>query len=85
MRCYSVFDVKSEIYLPLLTAVSDRDAVRKVAGMAKPGSPLHDFASDFQLMFVGNFDDVTGHFTQVDNPEHVSTLSSILDIKREVV
>lgn len=60
-RMYSIFDVKVEAFNVPFFAPSDGAAVRNFAMASKdPQTVMHSFPHDYELWFVGQFDDTRG-------------------------
>jgi len=76
-RCYSVYDLKAGAFAPPFFVVNDQVAVRVfAAAQTDPSHPMSRFPEDFQLHRIGEFDDETGNFECLAQPEHVVTAHS---------
>ena len=75
---YSVHDKTGEVYGTPFFARNHTDAARDFANSAKPGTPVGDYPDEFELVWVGAFDDETGHLT--DQP--LQALGSATDFIR---
>lgn len=67
---FSVYDNKSETFSQPMICDAHPDnhkevAQRLFAGMFKPGSMLYDFPEDYDLYYIGTFNDITGELDQV--------------------
>lgn len=60
LKVYSIKDTKGSFYEPML-AQNDALAVRNVRGVVNSGKGLlAQYPEDFELWFIGEFDEVTG-------------------------
>jgi hypothetical protein len=63
MKMYCIYDRKGELMNPPFTQANNAMAIRQFQLMAnQPSSPersniIHDYASDFALYYLGEFDD----------------------------
>lgn len=64
---YSIFDRVSGLHNPPFPAANDQSAARAVQdALAKPGNPFSAHAGDYELMFVGAWDEEAGHLGAVE-------------------
>lgn len=60
---YSIFDVVAGVYSAPFFCVSDVVAVRVFRSAMHPESMIVQFPNDYQLHYIGTFDDSTGLIT----------------------
>lgn len=72
-KMYSIRDKKSEIFHKPWHANSHGEAERKFKQVANdPKSDnIHDFPEDFDLYYLGTYNDNTGTMSPLDTPEHI--------------
>lgn len=74
---FSIFDRKANIYLAPFVARSETDAVRQVSASFRDpqmrDTPVGQHPEDFDLRFIGVFDDETGR-VEGESPRNVSSL-----------
>lgn len=76
MKLFSVKDVKSSIFLNPLPARSTPEATRIIAlSASNPESTLAKFPADFELWFIGDFDELSGILTST--PSFVASVNEI--------
>ena len=66
MRMYSLYDSKTEAYIPPFYSKAKGDAIRQITQVINDANSKHDFAKypeDFTLFELGVFDDSTGIIT----------------------
>lgn len=71
-RLYSIRDSKGEIYHTPHPAPTDKAAVRNF-GLVVNDPKTHPgmFPEDFDLYYIGEYDDQTGKIAALDTPHHV--------------
>jgi len=68
-RCYSVRDLKAAAFAPPFFLGRDEVAVRTFSdALADPGHPMAAHPEDYQLFYLGEFNDETGRLTGADAP-----------------
>lgn len=78
MKLYSVFDMKSASYGPLVAYHTDGEAARAVAlVLREKGSAISEFPADFNLTCLGNWEPQTGELTG-DEPRVVCNLQALV-------
>lgn len=84
LNFYAIRDTKALIYYPPFHAANHVFAQRSVSvGAMDPQSNLNRFPADFELRFLGTFDDITGKLTFVE-PEFICTVLSLIPQQKEV-
>jgi len=79
---YAVFDKKLGEYGPNLQCEKNANMMlRNLSDVLKraPQLPLAVHATDFEVMCIGKFDEVTGRFDALVPPVHVANLSSLVE------
>ena len=80
LNLYSVYDEKSEIYLPPFHGRHHNDAIRSFTQTVNsPGTPIGDHPADFNLIWIGKWEDDTGEGEFFDEP---ATLGNGVDFLR---
>jgi len=78
---YAVFDKKLGEYGPNLQCEKNANMMlRNLTDVLKraPQLPLAVHASDFEVMCIGKFDEVTGRFDALIPPVHVANCASLI-------
>lgn len=74
-KMYSVYDVKSGVYGPLMLCLTDGEALRAAADTVnQPNNPNNVIAQhpeDFRLDYIGDFNMATGSIDSVNAPKHL--------------
>lgn len=65
----SVFDKVSQLYSPVMTEVNRESAVRNFKIGAKQNAQISACPQDYELRFLGNFNDETGCVYSQSEPE----------------
>lgn len=83
---YSVYDLKARTYDNPFPHENHETALRAFHQAAKSTDNfLSQYPEDYMLMFVGEFDNQTGRYINVENPVSLGTAASLLgQIKAEV-
>lgn len=78
-QVFAIYDTKALMYnLPFFQR-SQSSAIRTFTDMANdPKSIINRHPQDFVLYYLGTFDDASGEFDQLSNPEHIGAASSFL-------
>jgi len=77
-KVYAIRDKKiGEFAQPYFVKNEDLAKRSLAMAMSQPGTQLHDFAEDFELMELGEWDTEKGKITSYDFPIHVCELQSI--------
>lgn len=76
-RMFTIYDKKAAAYLPPFFMRTNAEAVRAVQSSANdPKSNLGRYPTDFQLIYVGDWDDLTG----VVKPESHQVIAEVNDL-----
>jgi len=81
---YAVFDKKLGEYGPNLQCEKNANMMlRNLTDVLKraPQLPLAVHASDFEVMCIGKFDEVTGRFDALIPPVHVANCASLIPVE----
>lgn len=71
-RVYSVRDGKAEFYFTPFTQKTHGEAERSFGDLAKnPKTSIGQHPEDFDLYYLGEFDDQTGKMELLNTPQHV--------------
>ena len=72
LKMYSIRDAKSEIFNKPWFAITHGEAERNfTAAVNDEKTSLHNHPEDFDLFYVGMYDDNTGKLTALQTPEHI--------------
>lgn len=72
LKAYSIRDAKAEIYNDPFYRKTHGEAERDFSQLVNdPKSKIHEFPEDYDLYFVGEWNDNTGSFIPLDTPQHV--------------
>ena len=79
MKCFSVFDVKANMFGVPFFAVSVGVASRMFADLVVDSrSTIYRYPADFALYEIGDFNETSGLFTSLDRPNHVCNASEFV-------
>lgn len=86
VKVYSVFDSKVGSFMQPFFAMADGQAVRSFSDLAMDGqSGCSKHPGDFELHFIGEFDDESGELLQVEKPRYLArALDFVVAPVREV-
>ena len=72
LKMFSIRDAKGEKYFPPFFKHSHGEAERDFVQTVKdPQTMLSKFPEDFDLYFLGEYDDTKGAMSALDTPQHV--------------
>lgn len=73
---FSIFDKKAGKYGSPFTCIDQTDAQRQMirASMDERTNLFH-FSADFELFYLGEFDERSGKFHPLENPEFIGSVS----------
>lgn len=78
-KLFSVHDSKAEVYLPPMMLRTKGEAIRNIAQAAKtPNTSLHDSPSDFTLVELGEYNQISGELIPYDKPIIMGNVSEFL-------
>lgn len=79
-KAYSVRDSKAEIYNQPFFQKSHGEAERTLLSLVKDGkSMISQYPDDYDLYFIGTYDDQTGVFSPLNTPQHMQKARHVLD------
>lgn len=79
-KMFSIRDSKAEIFNPPFFSKSHGEAERNFTALVRDNkSQLNQFPEDFDLYFVGHYDDQTGVTQTLDTPVHVVKAINVYD------
>lgn len=80
LKMYSIRDQKAEAFNQPWYAKTHGEAERTFAQLAKdPKSTIHLFPEDFDLYFVGTYDDQKGVVNSLDTPQHIAKAITVAE------
>lgn len=72
LKMYSIRDAKSEVFNPPFFNKTHGEAERNFKILADDEkSNVHRFPEDFDLYFLGSYDDNSGKIATLDSPQHM--------------
>jgi len=72
LKAYSVRDQKGEIFHPPFYKKTHGEAERDFMELCRDEKSMtHKYPEDYDLYFIGTYDDHTGKFVPVDTPQHI--------------
>lgn len=78
LKAFSIRDSKAEIFNQPFFKKSHGEAERDFMQLVRDQkSTVWQFPEDFDLYYVGNYDDQTGTFSSLDTPQHVVKAVSV--------
>lgn len=77
LKIFSIHDVKSESYGPLMTYATNGLAIREFEGLAKnKESTINRYPEDFTLIYLGTFDTDNGDLIKDQKSGHILSRAS---------
>lgn len=77
-KMYSIRDMKSETYGPPHAAPTHGAAERNFGTLVnQKETTIHQHPGDYDLFYIGTYDDNSGKFTALDAPEHIISAASL--------
>lgn len=72
LKAYSVRDSKGEVYHTPFFQKTHGEAERNFTALARdPKSQVSQFPEDYDLYYIGEYDDNTGKFESITTPQHI--------------
>lgn len=72
LKIYSIRDAKAEIFNAPFYKNTHGEAERDFTSLARDEkSNVHKYPEDFDLYFIGRYDDSTGKIQALDTPQHI--------------
>jgi len=79
VQCYSLYDIKSEVFHVPSYCPNDAAAMRMYQReIGKPNTILHEYPEDFRIFRVGQFNDQNGEIAKEVTPVFVCELKSLI-------
>lgn len=80
LKMYSIRDAKADIFHPPFFKNTHGEAERDFEMLAKdPNSTIHKFPEDYDLWYLGTYDNSSAVMSCVKAPEPVTSASSVLN------
>lgn len=74
-KIYSVYDNTAEAFMPPFYIQNDNMALRAIDDcLSDPQHMFSQHPKDFELYYLGEFDNIEGKFTLTDSPKHIRSL-----------
>lgn len=84
LKIYSIRDSKGEVFnnpfLKLTHGEAERDFTQVVRD---PKTTINAFPEDYDLWYLGTFDNVTGRFETLETPQHVTKAINVMSRKHD--
>lgn len=72
LKIYSIRDSKADLYNPPFYQKTHGEAERSFAQLTKDSkSTISQFPEDYDLYYLGTYDDLTGKIEVLDSPQHI--------------
>jgi len=79
-KVYSVYDSKGKIFNPPFYSLTHGEAERNFHRVTNdPQTNIHAYPNDYDLYYLGEFDDVKGTFSSLITPEHIQKAITVLE------
>lgn len=79
LKAFSIRDSKGEIFHPPFYKKTHGEAERDFAQLVQDEkSTIAKFPEDFDLYFVGTYDDNSGLFSALDTPQHITKAVTVI-------
>nr|WAE43445.1 MAG: nonstructural protein [Microviridae sp.] len=80
-KIYSIRDIKSTGYLPCFSCENHVEATRQIQRTVKnPQTLLGEFPEDFEVYYLGDFDQQSGIITPLTNPQFLTSVKALLEL-----
>jgi len=81
-KIYSVFDIKGKVYTRPFFMNYHGEALREFGDAVQDEKTrFHAHPEDYQLFYLGEFDDVSGIFTSLPHPENLGSALNFIEKK----
>ena len=78
LKSFTIRDIKGELYNTPFFQRSHGEAERNFTALVNDGkSTISQYPEDYDLFWVGEFDDQTGLLKPLDAPKHVASATSV--------
>lgn len=79
-KMFSIRDSKGEFYSSPFYKKTDAEAQRDFATLVRDGNnQVSKYPEDFDLYFIGTFDDITGKVDALATPHHVIKATALIN------
>lgn len=79
-KAYAIHDAKAEVFNPPFYKHTHGEAERDFTSLARDGkSTVNQYPEDFDLYYVGGYDDNRGIFLPLDTPQHIVKAISVIE------
>lgn len=76
---YSIRDAAVSVYHPPYFQANDYEALRSFATVANDSkTSIHQHPQDYDLYYIGEYDDNTGKMSPLDTPQHLKKASEMM-------
>jgi len=80
LKIYSIRDTKGEIYNTPFYQRTHGEAERNFKTVASDSkSTISQFPEDYDLYYLGEYDDQTGKIKSLDKPQHITKAINVID------
>lgn len=86
LKMYSIRDVKTLVFKPPFVKHTHGEAERDFKSLVNDQqSMVNKYPEDFDLYYLGVYDDNSGKFEALDTPQHITKAVNVLDpVSRQV-
>lgn len=82
LKVYSIRDAKAEIFNPPFYKKTHGEAERDFSTLCRDEKAMPaQYPEDFDLYYLGTYDDVSGKLTPLDTPQHITKAVNVLTRK----
>lgn len=82
LKIYSIRDAKGEIFNQPFYKKTHGEAERDFQTLCKDEKSMpHQYPEDFDLYFLGHYDDQTGKIQSLDTPQHITKAVNVISRK----
>jgi len=84
LKMYSVRDAKTEIFNPPFYKKTHGEAERDFTTLCRDDkSQVAQYPEDYDLYFLGTYDDVSGRIDSLDTPQHIIKAVQVLQRQKQ--
>lgn len=82
-KLFCTRDTAAQLYYPPMAKTTEQEAVRDFANIAKsPNNPISQNPEDWDLFYIGEYDDNAGKMIPLDTPRHIAKAIDVLQPKQ---
>ena len=79
LEAYTIYDIKAKTYEPPRFALNENTAKRMFIVLFQNVQSMYNkFPLDYQVFFIGNYNDETAEFNNLDKPTYKYTASDLI-------